>query len=356
MSKLYFFLFIAANILRIYKMKVFIIGPNFYNFISATKNAFASQGWDVRSEAYDNPVHPFRGYLKLKHKLSREKEKIREKNRLSYQPYIKEKYDEDIPDLVFILNGDMICTGTLDYFRERSKIVVWLFDSLDKLPSCREHIDHTDFLFCYDMEDVIYYKEKGKKASFLPQACDSAIYKPLQGINKDIDIYFAGNLYLSQKRKQLIKAVINTFPDKKILVHGKIVLFVKKPLKWIFLRKRKIYKNKNIDGAAVNKFYNRSKVVLNIHNEQQKNGANPKVFEICGVGTYQVCDANQYIESLFPNGEVGLYHNENEMIKCIREALTHDCSKQAKAAQEIVLSAHTFTKRIQELLKIVYSK
>ncbi len=337
-------------------MKVLIIGPNFYNFISATGDVFASFGWDVRTEAYDNPVHPFRGYLKFKHKFSCNKEKVREQNRRFYQPYIKKKYNESVPDLVFILNGDMILPETLDFFRERSKTVVWFFDSLNKLPSCKEHIDHTDFLFCYDMEDVVNFEKQGKNAFFLPQACDTTIYKPLPKIKKDIDIFFAGNIYLSPKRKQIIDEVIKAFPDKKILVYGEIVLFVKNPLKWIFLRKRKIFKNRNIEGTEVNKFYNRAKVVLNIHNEQQKNGANPKVFEICGAGAYQICDSNPYIESLFANGEVGLYNNEEEMTKCIQAALTRDYSNKAKAAHKIVLSEHTFSKRIKEMLGIVYSK
>jgi spore maturation protein CgeB len=46
-------------------------------------------------------------------------------------------------------------------------------------------------------------------------------------------------------------------------------------------------------------FTTEQRLWLNIHHEQSQNGANPKVFEICGSGSYQICDANPYIESFF---------------------------------------------------------
>ena len=93
--------------------------------------------------------------------------------------------------------------------------------------------------------------------------------------------------------------------------------------------------------------------MLNIHHEQQRNGANPKVYEIAASGAYQICDANPYIEQLFPNGEVGLYHNEQELYALIDYALTHDMSAQAQAAHDIIVQHHTFTQRIQKMLALL---
>ncbi|MDO4949389.1 MAG: glycosyltransferase, partial [Bacteroidales bacterium] len=103
----------------------------------------------------------------------------------------------------------------------------------------------------------------------------------------------------------------------------------------------------------VNLFYNRARVVLNIHQEHQKLGANPRVFEICGSGAYQVCDANPYVESLFGKDGIGIYHNEEELISCIQTALSRNMQVNAANAHQITLQRHTFAERIQKVLAVV---
>ncbi len=335
--------------------KILIIGPNYFNFASACGNGFKSLGWESYLELYDNPIHPFRGWLKLRHKLSPNKEKLKKKNRERYQDYIKKQFNKINPDMVLGLNGDMLLPKTLCYFRNKSKVAIWMFDSVKKVTVSQKLIDYVDAFFCYDIEDVNWYKELGKTAYFLPQACDTSLYYPINNIKKDIDILFVGTIYLSEKRERFLKAVTQHFVEQKVLFFGKYRPFVKRPLKSIFRKNRSVFKNRNINSVMVNTLYNRSKVVLNIHLEQQKNGANPKVFEIAGSGACQICDSNPYIESLFSNGEVGLYSNEQEMIALIEEALKKGCRDSTNAAYSIVLREHTFNIRMKELLNIVQS-
>jgi spore maturation protein CgeB len=125
---------------------------------------------------------------------------------------------------------------------------------------------------------------------------------------------------------------------------------------WLTRERRDIYKNCNTTSEQLNLDYNKSRVVLNVHHEQQKNGANPKVFEIAATRAYQICDVNPYIEELFPNGEIGIYHNEEELFELIDYALSHDMSEQAESARQIVVNNHTFVNRIQQMLNILYSK
>jgi len=171
---------------------------------------------------------------------------------------------------------------------------------------------------------------------------------------KDIDILFVGNLYGYKKRIQYLREVVKVFPENKILIYGNYKPYYKNLLKWLFRERRDIYMNKNAPCREVNLLYNRARVVLNIHHEQSQNGANPKVFEICGSGAYQVCDKNPYISSLFPNNEVGLYSNQEEFIDCIADALKNDKINLAKAAHDLVCSEHTYLHRIGEALKILY--
>lgn len=335
--------------------KILIIGPRYYNFISACENGFNSLGWESYTEHYDNPVHPFRGWLKLRHKIAFNKEKLKKRNREKYQAYIIDRFNKIKPDMVLGLNGDMLLPDTLLYFKSKSKVAIWMFDSVKRVTVCQNHIDYADAFFCYDMEDVEWYRQLGKTAYFLPQACDTSLYYELGNIQKDIDILFVGTIYLSEKRKLYLEAVARHFSNRKLIFFGEYKPFVKNPFKCIFRKERKIFRNHNLDSGTVNSLYNRSKVVLNIHLEQQKNGANPKVFEISGSGAYQICDSNPYIESLFSNKEVGLYKNQQEMITLIEEALIKDCGDNAKAAHSIVVKEHNFNIRMKELLNIVQS-
>jgi spore maturation protein CgeB len=335
--------------------KVLIIGPDFYNFNISIADAFVALGWETTIESYDLPVHPFKGWLKWRHKFALNKKEIQKSQKAKYQFYIQERFAKEKPDFVFILNGDMLSTTTLDLFRKDSKTVLWLFDSISNITTVTNHIDHVDYCFCYEQEDVDFYTRSGKKAYFLPQAYDPQFYYPEENQIKDIDILFVGNLYISKRRQQHIKQVIKSFPDKKIVIFGEYKPWYKNPVKWLLREQRNIYMNRNIPYCAVNSYYNRAYVVLNIHHEQQKNGANPKVFEISGSGAYQVCDSNRYLEILFPNNEIGLFQNEEDLINKIEYALTHNMEENAMRAQQIVSSQHTFKHRIKEVIELCYS-
>ncbi|MDR3705524.1 MAG: glycosyltransferase [Paludibacteraceae bacterium] len=333
--------------------KVLIIGPNFFEINKSIADAFTQMGWTTYIESYDNPIHPFKGWTKWQHKFFSNKEKLRERSRINYASFIARRFDEIQPELVFIYNGDILLTHTLDYFRRKAKVAIWMLDSVNHYPLCKNHIDHVDAFFCFEQEDVNMYINEGKQAYFLPQACDSNVYFPLE-CKKDIDILFVGNLYGYQKRIQYLKGVIKAFPNNKILIYGVYKPYYKNPLKCLFRERRDIYMNKNVPRQGVNLLYNRAKVVLNIHHEQSQNGANPKVFEICGSGAYQVCDKNPYISALFPDNQIALYGNQKELIDCIADALKNDKANSAKAAQALVYSNHTFSHRISEALNVLH--
>lgn len=218
------------------------------------------------------------------------------------------------------------------------------------MPTATPNLQFADKVFCYEQTDIDYLKnEQNIEALFLPQAADTALYRPLS-VAKDLDIVFAGDLWQSRKRRQLVQAVVSHYADRKICVWGIYKPWYKGVWQWLTRERRDVYTNRNASAEQLNLDYNRAKVALNIHHEQQKDGANPKVFEICASGAYQICDANPYIETLFPNGEVGLYHNELELFSLIDYALTHDMSAQAQAAHEQIISRHTFTQRIETVL------
>lgn len=331
---------------------VLIIGPNYFNYLTTTQNAFKRLGWKTALESYDNPIHPYTSLMRLRWKLSRHRDQLQDKSRKNYNAYILQRFYAIKPQMVFIMNGDILEASTLDLFRKTAKVGLWLFDTRDKMPTSVGHVDHVDAMFCYEQTDVDWYIEQGKHAYFLPQACDTDTYFPLN-LEKDIDILFVGNLYTSPKRIKTIQEVVRHFQDRTIRVYGLYKPWYKGFFKWLFREHREIYKNKTIKPHKVNELYNRARVVLNIHQEQQVSGSNPRTFEIIGSGAWQVCDANPYIERLFSDNEIGLYHNLEELFCLIEKGLTQDMSADIKKAQEKIDASYTFDCRIREIIKIL---
>lgn len=336
--------------------KVLIISAPFFDYQISVANAFTALGYDVRIETYDEPIHPFKGLLRWRHKFSLNRNALQEKSRLKYKRYIENVFDTYEPDIVFTYNGTILKDSTLDYFRERgAKVVVWMYDSVQRQDRsmCESHIDHVDLFCCFEEKDVEYFSQKNKVAYFLPLACDTEVYFPLDNNRKDIDILFVGTIYTSPKRVYLLEKLAQCYPEKKLLFYGEYKPYFKNPLTWFTRKYRKEFLNYNIPPSEVNKLFSRTKIALNIHHKQTFHGANQRLFEACSANAYQICDANPYIEHLFPNGEIGIYHNEDELFKLIDYALTHDMSEYAEKAHRIVINEHTFLCRVKQILELL---
>ena len=164
------------------KGKVLIVSSPFFDYQLSVAHAFEELGYEVEVETYDEPIHPFKGLLKWRHKFSHNKEALRQKSRIKYNAYICERFQAFSPDLVFIYNGNILFDETLDFFRKSSKVLLWMYDSVLRKDRtmCLTHIDHVDAFFCFERKDVDYYQNIGKTAYFLPLACDTHVYFPIE--------------------------------------------------------------------------------------------------------------------------------------------------------------------------------
>lgn len=327
--------------------KVLIIGPNFHYFNASIERAFRSLGWDTKVEAYDTPIHPYSMWNKIRYKVEQNKLALKQESRQKYDAYIRACFDSYQPNLVFIMNGDNLLPRTMKYLSERAKVAVWVFDSVRKYPLIKENLKYASAVFCYEQEDIPYLQQElNIKAHFLPQAYDPQLYFPIEGAEKKYDIAFAGDIWQSKKRQEILQAVVNAFSDKRIIVWGVYKPWYKGVWKWLTRERKDIYKNQNTAAEVLNSTYNESRLVLNIHVEQQKNGANPKVYEIAASGAVQLCDANPYVQTLcIPN--MYFYHSADELIQKIRTALNDSI-----VAKYEDMSQHTFECRVKSVLQI----
>lgn len=321
--------------------KVLIIGPNYFGYTKSIAKAFVNLGWNTEVVDFDNPVHPFKGINKIRFKLTSDKDSFKLENRKNWQPIICSKFDSIKPDLVFVLNGDMLLTDTLDYFRTNgAKVIIWMYDNINRFPHCVDNIGHCDIFACFDKEDAARVG-----GVFLPQACDATTYYKIPGCTKDIDILFVGLCWGYKARKELLAKVIERYQStRKIEIYGIWSYFSKDPIGCLTRPYKHIIHNHSISTETVNQLYNRAKLVINILHEEQKNGANPKVFEISRSGAYQICTKNEYIASVYPNEEIGLFETEQELFDLIDLALKN--GNDGNESYRIVSENHTFEKRI----------
>ena len=80
--------------------KVLIISSPFFNYQISVGDAFKKLGYDVKIETYDEPIHPFKGLLKWRHKFAIDKESLREKSRQKYKQYIEKQFDTSYIDSI----------------------------------------------------------------------------------------------------------------------------------------------------------------------------------------------------------------------------------------------------------------
>lgn len=332
--------------------KVLILGPDYFHFISAIDNAFRALGCQTCSLPYTDFSFLQKSIMKIRCKPINVRVERRHKEHYALKVREACKNNGRI-DLVFIMNGDFLDSRTLDYLHNTTHVAIWLFDNISKMPGIIDNLKHCEHIFSFDKNDIQILEDTGLIASFLPQACDVKTYFPIAGSKKDIDILFVGNLYFYPNRQKTIQKIIEAFPERKIKVIGEYKPWYKGMLRCLFRERRDIYTNHNVSPEEVNKYYNQSRIVLNIHREDQKNGANPRLFEICGSGAYQISDSNPYIKSIFPHREIGLFKTEEELIEAISDALTHDKSSNAQAAHEIVVKQHTYESRMKQVLQSI---
>lgn len=334
--------------------KVLIIGPDFFGYNESMRRAFEKNGFEARVAAYNEPVHPFDARNRLLHKAFPGWNRLYEKGRRLFAEEVRRRFEAFGPDLVFIYNGDLLDRETIRFFRRRAKVAVWMLDGAFLHPRSLALAPETDVYFCFERSDVGKLQRQGIDARFLPQGYDPEIYHPVPDMEKDIDILFVGALYRYPERIRLLTGLAARWADRyRIRVYGRYKPFEKNPVKWLFRERRSVFLNRNVPPAEVNRLYNRAKVCINIHHAQSADGANPKVFEICGAGAYQVVDANPFIEEVYGVAEAGIFHDDREFLEKIETALTSDVSAAAQAAHRKAAALHTFECRIREALLVL---
>lgn len=257
-------------------------------------------------------------------------------------------------DLVYVCFLPKYLTSeTIKLIKKKTKIVLHLPDTLSSAPNGSNNIELFDIVFSYENSDVNYLKKRGINAYPLMGSYDETQYYHID-CNKTIDVSFVGKMY--DERVKLLKRLALELPNVAFAFYGEYAP-IRKPvlfLKWLLNKRiRKAFKNKNIHYSVVNRIYNESKIVLDIHCIRSQNGWSSRLPEISATGSFQIVDNNPAIEKEFGNDFI-IFKNYKDLKNKIIFYLENDEKREKIARLEHEHTKNmTRTNNISEILSVM---
>ena len=264
------------------------------------------------------------------------------------------------PDVLLVLKGNILLPETLEKIRKESDVilVLWCYDSALRFSNVLKGGRYYHIFYTYEPTDIQGLRKYGIQANFLPMAYDPNSYFKLEDETYIRDISFVGALSVYPERKKILQLIISQHKNLSLEIWGTAWTGYNPFLLYEYKIKRralgKHIHNYNIPPEEVNTVYNATKICLNIHHRQSKEGVNPRTFEILGAGAFQLIDYKKELEDLFDIGrEIVCYKKEADLLDKIVYFLENEDerNKIARRGHEIVKKKHTYKHRAETILR-----
>lgn len=329
--------------------RVILVGPDFHHYLNSIKKALEYNGIEVFEKSYIEPIGPKTLLNRLLLKVFGQRYK--EYRLRKFNDELINLFDREAPDAIFIVKGNTIKRDTLIRFGGAKKIL-WAMDAISNIPETQSTIDLYDHVFTFEKSEVDLLKEHAPNGiSYLPLAVDETVFFKQIDVEKDIDLLFVGTLYY--ERYYFFKELFDRYPDLKVRIIGPLDNYT--TLLKIFLKEGRIDKRfefRNVTSVELCELYNRSKIVLNMHHRQSVYGINPRFFEIIACGAFQIVDKKPFIEDHFGAFKILEFADKKDLYAKMELAYKDDLwTYDQERLRLYVLSSHTFSCRINEILK-----
>lgn len=276
--------------------------------IEYLKSAFARRGIAVRGVHADENTWFDRFVIHRTNKLAHnlrlipKSRNLFEDHPLTHMNYRSRRLREAIagwdPDLVFLIRGLGFRKWALEGARTKFG---WWVEADERVAEALGEAPWYDRYFFINSASVQAAKAAGyDHAAYLPHAVDPAVFRPLPGIEKDLDFCFVG--LWSRKRQQYIEAALDV--ARSGAVYGP---------KWFRKtfrdpRLRRVVKGRYIGGEALVRLYNRAKVVVNVTEwgagaGAKRSGMTMRLFEVPATRSLLLTDSSADIELAIEPGE-----------------------------------------------------
>nr|WP_246572049.1 glycosyltransferase [Bradyrhizobium liaoningense] len=295
----------------------------------------AVPGWLQRAVAPFKPIlRPLARKVGLSPRLDAEAEQI-----------LLAQVEEFKPDLV--LNQDLFHVDTRLARRIKSIGRPMLIGQVGISPSRGEDWSVYDLMISQMAAVVDFFRAHGARSevvhlAFEPDILDVLPPPPAQ----EFDVTFVGAVSADhQLRVAQLEAVARRY-DLKLFGSGLHSLPASSPL-------HRCYQGE-VWGVEMYQALRASRITLNSHIDMAgREAGNARLFEATGVGAFLLTDFKDNLHTLFaPEREVVAWRNVEDCIAMIDRYLADDAARQsiAKAGQARTSAAHTFRRRVEEIL------
>ncbi|ASA23900.1 CgeB family protein [Paenibacillus donghaensis] len=270
------------------------------------------------------------------------------------------------PDLVLVLDGMDLPLEQINILRGAGiKTAIWLTDDPYYTDFTAKVVNYYDYVFTLERNCVEFYQELGcTDVHYLPFAAHREHYRPTttrSPITRDVS--FIGSAYWN--RVNFFREVLPELMTYNSVING--IWWDRLPEAALYGERIEVGKWMSPQETA--SAYSGSKIVINLHrshiDEVANNNTlsipavspNPRTFEIAASGTLQLCDARDDMGNFYkPGKEIETFDSPREMMDKIHYYLNHEEERRAiaLAAYERTLKDHTYNKRIDQLLTVIY--
>ncbi len=255
---------------------------------------------------------------------------------LSHKNYrsfkLRRTYQHFNPDMVLLIRGIGFQNNVLNEIRRNTPLFCWWIEREERIEEALKEINLFDWYFFINSSCVDAGIQKGfSNISLLHHSVDPDTFYPMDNIGKETDICFVGKW--SPKRQQVIEALLNVTDD--------IVIYGGKWIKKNFLNSKikKCVKGKYIDGSALVKLYNKSRIVLNITNwgfgeGKKRSGMNMRVLEVPAAGAFLLTDGSRDMEAVVtPGKHIAVYESIEACVKLAQYYLNNTAERELIAKE-----------------------
>lgn len=261
------------------------------------------------------------------------------------------------PDIIVVFGQDAHnITKVLKRFSV--PIGLWVVNDPYRITDYENKVKAYDFVITEESSCVPFYKQKLNTASIhCPLAVNPNNYRPMDKIkDNQFDLCFVGNA--TPSRLAFFDKVIPSLNKNKLILIGQ---------GW---RKLKTYQkaktsilNKIIQPSETAKYYNQSKIVLNIHRGDDDMNKNPyklpahtpnnRTFDIAACKAFQLTDCRKDLNDFYElNKEIVCFKGEQDFVKKAEYYLKNAKERKeiAKQAYKRTMNDHTYYQRFHVLI------
>ena len=238
--------------------------------------------------------------------------------------------------------------------------ILWVTEDPYELHVNLQAVEIFNKIFTNDSGCTLAY---GQKGVHLPFAASKTIqYIPVcEDENCLYDIFFAGTAW--PNRVEIIRKISKLLDGKiRIKLAMPTNQYLPKITNFPYPESFYNWRMSNIEFAN---FANKSRITLGLHRDfSAVNGTptmaltpGPRVFEVAMAGGFQLIDGSlpEIAKYFVPNSEITLFDTEKDCLDKIQFYLNNPKSRVeiAKAAQQRVLSEHSYQNRINEIMNVI---